>query len=196
LDFETTRASPSGMLYRMLGFEAALGALALILAWLTGVSLATAFSDNLLTAVGWGILATIPMLLMMIWFETSRLDWLVESRNFVEQKLIPLFEGISAGGIFLIALFAGVFEELLFRGVIQVGLEGLLGLWPALLLTSLLFGLAHAMTRTYFVITALMGLYFGGLYVWTDNLLVPILAHFLYDWAVFVWLLRKRAGSS
>jgi len=184
------------MLYRMLGFEAALGALALILAWLTGVSLATAFSDNLLTAVGWGILATIPMLLMMIWFETSRLDWLVESRNFVEQKLIPLFEGISAGGIFLIALFAGVFEELLFRGVIQVGLEGLLGLWPALLLTSLLFGLAHAMTRTYFVITALMGLYFGGLYVWTDNLLVPILAHFLYDWAVFVWLLRKRAGSS
>lgn len=196
MDFETTRASPSGMLYRMLGFEAALGALALILAWLTGVSLATAFSDNLLTAVGWGILATIPMLLMMIWFETSRLDWLVESRNFVEQKLIPLFEGISAGGIFLIALFAGVFEELLFRGVIQVGLEGLLGLWPALLLTSLLFGLAHAMTRTYFVITALMGLYFGGLYVWTDNLLVPILAHFLYDWAVFVWLLRKRAGSS
>lgn len=194
LDPEITGISPRGMLYRMLGFEAGLGVLALILAWLAGISLVSAFPGAWLTALGWGVLATMPLLLMMVWFETSQLEWLVEIRGFVEHKLIPLFEGISAGGILLIALFAGVFEELLFRGVIQIGLEGSLGLWPALLLTSLLFGLAHAMTRAYFVITTLMGLYLGALYIWSDHLLVPILAHFLYDWAVFTWLLRKRAG--
>jgi membrane protease YdiL (CAAX protease family) len=184
--------TPRSMLYRMLGFEAALGALALIIAWLAGIPLVAAFAGDWLTAVGWGVAATLPLLLLMVWFETSRLDGLVEIRRFVEQKLIPLFDGIPAGGIFLIALFAGVFEELLFRGVIQVGLDGALGLWPALVLTSLLFGLAHAMTRAYFIITALMGLYLGALYVWTDHLLVPMVAHFLYDWAVFTWLLRKR----
>lgn len=190
---DTTGMSPSGMLYRMLAFEAALGGLAVVLAWWFGVPLMSAFSGDWLAAIGLGLVATLPLLLMMVWFETSRYDWVVEIREFVEHRLIPLFDGISAGGIFLIALFAGVFEELLFRAVIQAGLEGSFGIWPALLLTSLLFGLAHAMTRTYFIITALMGLYLGGLYAWTDQLLVPVLAHFLYDWAVFAWLLRKRS---
>ena len=195
MNIDTRRISPNIMLYRMLGLEAALGVLALLLAWVFGIYLPAAFSGGWLTATGWGILATLPLLLMMVWFERSRLDWVIEIRGFVEQKLIPLFDGISAGGIFLIALFAGVFEELLFRGVIQVGLESALGLWPALLLASLLFGLAHAMTLTYFLITTLMGLYLGGLYAWSDNLLIPILAHFLYDWAVFARLLRKGASK-
>ena len=70
--------------------------------------------------------------------------------------------------------------------------ENAFGLWPALLLASLLFGLAHAMTLTYLVLATLMGLYLGALYAWTDQLLAPMLTHFLYDWAALAWLLRKR----
>jgi membrane protease YdiL (CAAX protease family) len=187
---------PRGILYRMLGFEAALGLLAVGLAWLFGICLRAGLGGDWFTAIAWGLLATLPMLAMMAWFEISRQRWVVEIRAFVEEKLIPLFDGISAGGIFLIALFAGVFEELLFRGTIQGGLESAWGLWPALIVASLLFGLAHAMTPAYFIITALMGLYLGGLYAWTDQLLVPIVAHFLYDWAVFAWLLRKRRSPA
>ena len=182
---------PQAMLSKMLGFELALGVVALALAWVFSVPLLVAFSGPWLQAVTWGIFATVPLLLMMVWFEFSRAAWVRELRAYVDQVLKPLFDGISPAGIFLIALFAGVFEELLFRGVIQTALEGPLGLWPALLLASILFGLAHAMTRAYFIVTTLMGIYLGGLYVWTDQLMVPILAHFLYDWAVLTWLLRK-----
>ena len=180
----------------MLGFEAGLGVLAIGLAWLFGIPLLAGLaSSDWFPALAWGLLATLPMLAMMVWFEFSRRRWVIEIRAFVEEKLIPLFDGIPATGIFLIALSAGLFEELLFRGVIQAGLETSMGLWPALLLASLLFGLAHAMTRAYFIITFLIGLYLGALYAWTDQLLVPIVAHFLYDWAVFVWLLRQRTPS-
>ncbi len=193
---QKSRPAVNGMLSRMLGFELALGVIALVLAWLFGVSLAAAFAGPWLQAVTYGVLATVPLLLMMVWFDVSQASWVVALRTFVEQKLVPLFDGIGAAGIFLIALFAGVFEELLFRGVIQNGLDGAIGLWPALMLTSLLFGLAHAMTWSYFFLTAVMGLYLGGLYAWTDQLLVPILAHFLYDWAALTWLLRKPVGPA
>jgi membrane protease YdiL (CAAX protease family) len=53
----------------------------------------------------------------------------------------------------LVAVLAGVGEELLFRGLFQLGLATVVDLWLAILLTSLLFGLAHAITPTYFFIT-------------------------------------------
>ncbi|OAB58111.1 hypothetical protein AY599_07275 [Leptolyngbya valderiana BDU 20041] len=180
------------MLGRMLGFELALGVLALALAWGFGVSILAAFAGAWLQGLIWGVLATGPMLLMVVGFERSQAGWVVELKRFVEGKLVPLFAGIGPVGIFLVALSAGIFEELLFRAVIQQGLETSFGLWPALLLASLLFGLAHAMTRAYLVLATLMGLYLGALYAWTDQLLAPMLTHFLYDWAVLTWLLRKR----
>lgn len=38
----------------------------------------------------------------------------------------------------------GFFEEVLFRGVIQQGLSAVIGGIPALVITSVLFGLAHS----------------------------------------------------
>jgi len=176
----------------MLGFEVGLGVLALALAWSFGVSILAAFDGLWLPGLIWGVFATAPMLLLLVGLERSRAGWVVELRKFVEQKLVPLFAGIGPVGIFLVALSAGIFEELLFRAVIQQGLENAFGLWPALLLASLLFGLAHAMTWAYLVLATLMGLYLGALYAWTDQLLAPMLTHFLYDWAALAWLLRKR----
>ena len=86
----------------------------------------------------------------------------------------------------LLAGAAGVGEEALFRGVLQPAL-GPYGLW----ISSLLFGVLHALTYTYFLLAALLGLYLGWLFERTDNLLVPVIVHALYD-AVALWLLRKR----
>jgi membrane protease YdiL (CAAX protease family) len=175
----------------MLGFEAGLGVLAVVLAWAFGVSILAAFGGDWVQGLIWGVLATGPMLVMLVGLERSQAAWVVELRAFVEQRLVPLFEGIGPVGIFLVALSAGVFEELLFRAVIQQGLSDWLGVWPALILASVLFGLVHAMTLSYFILATFMGLYLGGLYVWTDQLLAPMLTHFLYDWAALAWLVFK-----
>ena len=89
----------------------------------------------------------------------------------------------------LIAALAGIGEELFFRGLIQLWLSQSLDVWVAVLISSLIFGLAHAITPTYFVLTFVVSLYFGWLFVHTGNLIVPIAVHALYDFFVFLFVL-------
>jgi membrane protease YdiL (CAAX protease family) len=93
----------------------------------------------------------------------------------------------------VIAALAGLGEELFFRGLIQMGLcnvfDGItFGVWLAILCTSLIFGLAHAITPTYFFLAFIISLYFGFLFVHTENLFVPIAIHALYDFFVLLFI--------
>jgi membrane protease YdiL (CAAX protease family) len=86
----------------------------------------------------------------------------------------------------LVAAAAGIGEELFFRGLLQAGISDCYG-WPAgLILASVVFGLVHFLTAEYALYAALVGAYLGALYVFTDNLLVPIIAHALYDFVALV----------
>ena len=58
-------------------------------------------------------------------------------------------------------------------------------------MTSLLFGLLHALTVMYFLIATAIGVYLGWLYQSSEQLLVPIVVHWLYD-AVALFLFRRR----
>jgi len=178
-----------------LGFESALAILALLLALLFGLRpwLTMEFSAG---ALGLSVLATLPMVAAVLALMQFRWGWVQALRRIVEDHLLPLFSDAGPAAVFAVALAAGIGEELLFRGVIQAGLEGLIGPMAALGVASLVFGLAHALTTAYFVLTCLMGLYLGWLYQATGNLLLPIMVHFLYDWVVLAWYLRgtQRSG--
>jgi uncharacterized protein len=84
----------------------------------------------------------------------------------------------------VVAISAGICEEIVFRGWLlttlhdQVGLNG-----KALFLTgALIFGLAHAYQKiSGVIITALAGAFFCVIYVKTGSLLVPILLHTVVD---------------
>ena len=93
-------------------------------------------------------------------------------------------------------MLAGLGEELLFRGVIQSWLVSETNLWLGLAVTSILFGLAHFISRTYAVYAAVVGAYLGWLFIAFDNLLVPILTHAAYDFFALVYLVRLRPVSS
>jgi membrane protease YdiL (CAAX protease family) len=69
-------------------------------------------------------------------------------------------------------------------------LAGWLGPWAALALVSVLFGLVHPITPAYAVLATLAGAYLGWAYLASGNLLVPVLAHALYDFTALVYLLR------
>lgn len=144
------------------------------------------------SAVVLSMAATAPLVIGMLLLGRGPWSWVRRIEALLRDKLLPLLRGAGPGGIALIALMAGVGEEALFRGVIQAGLEGPLGPVAALVVASLLFGLAHYVTHAYFVLATLMGLYLGLLYQWTGNLLVPILVHALYDWAALRFLLWRH----
>jgi hypothetical protein len=157
-------------------------------------------------AIGWGcghgFLGVVPLLVGLLLVE--RLPWrsLVELRNLVESKLVPLIAGWSWAEKGTLALCAGVGEELLFRGWLQAWLSpespGIQSLqtWGAIVLAGVAFGACHAINRTYFLLGTLAGVYLGILYAWTGNLLVPIVAHGVYDIVAMAWVSRVDRSTN
>ena len=139
-----------------------------------------------------GVAATAPLLLLLAWCLRTRFGPIARLVRTVEQRAAPLFAGQTAAAIGLVAALAGLGEEALFRGVMQTALLARVPAWAAVSLTAAAFGLAHALTLTYAVLAALVGGYLGWLHVASGNLLVPILAHALYDFVALRLLLRVK----
>lgn len=89
--------------------------------------------------------------------------------------------GTGLGKAVVLGLAAGISEEWLFRGVLQFELVGRLGEVAGVALSSLVFGLLHAVTPLYAILAGLASLYFGAIYLYTDNLAIPMACHALYD---------------
>jgi hypothetical protein len=93
-------------------------------------------------------------------------------------ELRPLFAFTTA---LALGLAAGFGEEMLFRGILQYELAGRCGTILAVLLSSIIFGALHAVTRLYAFLACIASLYFGWLYIVSSNLAVPIACHAFYD---------------
>jgi membrane protease YdiL (CAAX protease family) len=109
-------------------------------------------------------------------------------KKFTDTIIRPLMSSCTLVDLFGISVLAGVGEEMLFRGLMQDFFANWMPLAAAVALASVLFGMMHAVTTTYAVLAALIGGYLGAVYVWTDNLLAPIIAHGLYDFVVLLVL--------
>jgi membrane protease YdiL (CAAX protease family) len=81
-----------------------------------------------------------------------------------------------------VAVTAGICEEILYRGLLMTLLAGPLGLWPAVVVSSVVFGLGHAyqgwmgMVRTGFT-----GFIMALMVVFTGNLVVAMIVHAAID---------------
>ncbi|WP_313693869.1 CPBP family intramembrane glutamic endopeptidase [Halorarum halobium] len=90
-------------------------------------------------------------------------------------------------------LVVGPAEELVFRGVVQGELRKALPAAPAVSLAAFLFGSIHFIAGTgtvleqsaYVLVVTLLALPLGYLYEYTGNLVVPALAHGLYNAALY-----------
>lgn len=175
--------------------ELALVLTALSIAWWFALPSIPGHLD--LWAVVLGVLATLPTVGAMVAYQDSTWPPAVRLTRLVEEELQPMFAGTTMVEFWIIGASAGLGEELLFRGVMQGGLELWLGPASALVLASLGFGLMHAMSAEYVVAATVMGLWWGVVYLWSGNLMVPIVAHALHD-VVALWMLcggeRAPAG--
>lgn len=105
---------------------------------------------------------------------TAKFTWAAN----LADEFRSILGGVERRGVVLIALFSALAEEALFRGLLQPSL----GLW----LTAAIFGVLHIGPTPRFVPWTVMafgaGLLFGGLHLWTGNLVAPFLAHFTVNY--------------
>ena len=82
----------------------------------------------------------------------------------------------------LVAVTAGICEEVLYRGVLMAVLVPVIGLWPAVGLTSVIFGMGHIYQGVVGIVkTTLVGLVMALLTVFSGSLLVAIVLHTVID---------------
>lgn len=82
----------------------------------------------------------------------------------------------------LVSVSAGVWEEIVFRGIVFGMLLPLIGVVGAMILSSLLFGFQHYyLGKIHIIKTSFVGLFMAVLYYYTETLIVPISLHIMID---------------
>lgn len=181
--------------------EGALGLVALGLAWLCGVSLRDQFGTTawgLVEGAFFGAVATLPMLALFWWLLEAPWRPFVELKTQVASMVRELFPRARTAELAIIAILAGVSEELLFRGVLQTVAARWTTPIVGLAIASLVFGGLHAVSRLYFILATVIGVYLGWLHLECNDLTVPIVAHALYDFVALTYLTKiesKRLHS-
>ena len=178
-------------------FESGLGVLAWLIGWLCKFPALQTLSWTA-TGLLWGVVGTLPLAISLLVFDRYPVGPFRDVKRVVDDLIVPLFRGLRVWQLLAVAIVAGVGEEMLFRGLLQGALATVLATWCtpaaatwlALVIASLVFGLMHPITRTYAVLCMIIGVYLGGLWIVTDNLLVPIIIHAAYDFVALVYLVR------
>lgn len=154
-----------------------------------------AWQDLPAAALGWRVdlagpsfvwaIATAVAGLIVVWLvvRIGQALGLPESR--ISFHLMPRTGG-EQRAFLVVAAVAAIGEEYLYRGYMyRVLAEVLGGPWPAVVLTSISFGVAHGYQRTIGMIRAgILGLLLAMPVLWTGSLFPSIVAHFWINAAV------------
>ena len=114
----------------------------------------------------------------------------VLSLQIIAKQLHGLFANFSWPMIIIISLLAGVGEEMLFRALIQNYLIYLTNNVWGITLGALIFGVLHYLNHTYALIASVMGGVFGYIYFVTQDLLLVITLHGVYDFFAFAVIVK------
>ena len=162
---------------------------------ITGVPAAGSFDQSdIFAPATWAaaVTITLPMFALLYFERRTRIVWLRELWQLSGELLGPVVARVTFAELVVVSLFAGLGEELLFRGFLQSWLGGQ-GLLVALIVPNVLFGVLHWISRDYAVCSFCIGLYFSCLLHFADsvNLTALIIAHSLYDLVALLCLARE-----
>jgi membrane protease YdiL (CAAX protease family) len=169
-------------------FQGSIGVAGLILIWLFAIPVNTGGLSWVQDLTGGllGALGTYGILLLL-----SHIPGLFPDSMGRQMRGLHRF-ATEFGWLALAALsiVAGVGEELLFRGAVQGWLAETVGYPIAIVVTSLLFGLVHYVSFTYFLVATALGLLLGSAYAISDSIVLVMVWHAVYDMVALYCLVR------
>ena len=201
------------------GFELAIGIVGLTLGWILGVD-ARAYIGQVKDLtwqsvgidLGIGVVASIPMTIAIALLMRVPHESITAIKRLSDAPTMKALLSLTRIELLTLSVCAGIGEELAFRGFLLPWITAIGGssitsanpfavgdsfrtaapamLAAAVAFSSIAFGLLHPITKLYVLVAALMGVYFAALLILTDSLVVPIIAHAVYDATQF--LIAKR----
>ena len=117
----------------------------------------------------------------------------LETAKVTEQLLNAHTFNALMFNIFLIAMLPALGEELFFRGVLQHIFQDWKGAVVSIWVTAFIFSAIHFQFYG-FLPRLLLGAFFGYLLLWSDNLWLPILAHFINNLMAVIFFYLKNNG--
>ncbi len=95
--------------------------------------------------------------------------------------------------VFLVAMIPALGEELFFRGALQGIIQEKINVKVSIWIAAIVFSAIHFQFYG-FVPRMLMGAFFGYLLVWSENIWLPIVAHFVNNGLAVVFYYLKNNG--
>lgn len=142
-----------------------------------------------------GIAFSLPLVIAAIASAQSASPIFRQIRNDFD-VVVQLFKDCTILDLFVISILAGLGEEALFRGVLQPYFAHWTNPAIGIILAALIFALLHFISRIYVLLVFIIGLYLGALYLYFDNLLIPITTHAAYDFLALLYATRLRANPT
>jgi membrane protease YdiL (CAAX protease family) len=177
------------VLFLIVGVEGGFIGLALLVGWFTDTPPLGSFKWSAFGALV-GLAATVPLVALFYLVIRWPVGPLARIKQFSELILRPMLRSCTVIDLVGISVLAGLGEEMFFRAALQGSLQHWLAVWLAVLISSVFFGLLHAVTPTYALLAGCIGVYLGVVWYYTDNLLVVTIAHALYDFLALLYLMR------
>lgn len=201
---DETPEQPS--IFPLVVFELGFGVVGILLAWGFGL-----WTDHRVESIGYpfdsrswpdaarhvivGLLWSVPLLIAINLIRRLPLEAIKKLETWSDEHLLPMIRDRSLFELSLIAISAGLGEELFFRWALQTGFTTLIpGPWGIALglgLGAVIFGLLHAITPTYGIIAGALGLVIGIELLVTESLVAAITTHVFYDFVVIVAAVRE-----
>jgi membrane protease YdiL (CAAX protease family) len=173
-------------------FEASLVLAAYLVGWIVDVNPLADLRLELAPLL-WGLAGTVPLYLLFMLTFRLPFGGLRTIKRFLIDKLGPLLDACHWTELLYLGVLAGFTEEVLFRGLLQPLAESRWGWAAGIIVSNLLFAMAHCITPLYALLAGLTGFYlglaldFGG----ERSLLTPIFIHALYDFLAFLAVARS-----
>ena len=150
-------------------------------------------SDGVIRSIFWGLVAYVSVfgyvmglgvLVSVVWPDVVRL--MEEARRGNVARLPAMGLGVALA----FSVVVSISEELLFRGLIVTRLRSLTGSWVlAVAVSSIFFAVLHIPqggmpVAVIFGLSVILGFWMA----WQGNLIVPIVAHTLFDMTSLTWM--------
>ncbi len=183
--------------------------------WIPTIFLAYLFNAKILSvtnvvyavSLNWQNILAISLILLAVLYLVALIRTLTVSdklRTEVTQKfkpfinMLPVTKAQILVFTLLLSVSAGICEELIFRAYLYPLIDSHIGMVGAILLSSIVFGLWHLYLGWYEVLrTSIMGAIFCGVYIFTGNIIIPIILHIfidVYSGLLCYFAMRKKIG--